>query len=59
MCGWGVEGKSWTKVMVSLLNEGEMFTKQTLNPTIRLMKETNSVGNENVNFNFKKQPEVQ
>lgn len=26
-----------------------MFTKQTLNPTIRLMKETKFVWNENVN----------
>ena len=30
-----------------------MFTKQILNPTIRLIKETNSVCNENFNFNFK------
>ena len=43
MCGWGVEGKTKTKVVVSLLSEGEMFTKQTLNPTMRLMKETNFV----------------
>ena len=43
VCGWGVEGKTKTKVMVSLLSEGGMFTKQTLNPTKRLMKETNFV----------------
>lgn len=43
VCEWGVEGKTKTKVVVSLLSEGEMFTKQTFNPTMRLMKETNFV----------------
>ena len=33
-----VREKTKTKVMINLLNEGEMFTKQTLNPTLRLMK---------------------
>ena len=41
MCGWGGEGKKKkkTKLVVSLLSEGEMFTKQTLNLTMRLMNE--------------------
>ena len=43
VCVDGQLRENQTKVRVSFLNEGEMFTKQTLNPTIRLMKETNSV----------------